>query len=115
MGIPIDMSDEVEAGGECVGDAWCVLTYGGSKEDAVINYATLAVQLAVNLRFFLACQGQRGLSRGSAAVHVAVLFLVTLYQIGLCVLIGCSGIRYATQFNKFFTWLIFYEARKVVF
>ena len=109
------MSEEDEAGGECVGDAWCVLTYGGSEKDAVINYATLAVQLAVNLKFFLACQGLRGWTRGSAAVHVAVLFLVTLYQIGLCVLIGCSGIRDATQFNKFFTWSIFYEARKVVF
>ena len=96
MDVPIiDMSDEDEAS-KCVGDAWCVVTYGGSKEDAVINYATLAVQLAVNLKFFLASQG--GLTRSSAAVHGAVLFLVTFYQIGLCVMIGCSGVRDVIQF-----------------
>ena len=29
---------------ECVGDTWCVLSYGGSAGDAAINYAVLAGQ-----------------------------------------------------------------------
>ena len=91
MDTPInDMSDEES---KCVGDAWCVLTYGGSKEDAVINCVTLFVQLAVNLKFFLVSK-KEGRSRSSAAaVNGAVLLLVTTYQIGLCFLIGCSGVR----------------------
>ena len=84
------MSDEdAAAAAECVGDAWCVVTYGGSSRDALLNYAVLALQLAVNLKFFLASRN----TKAAAAVHFAILLLVIAYQIGLCVLIGCSGVR----------------------
>ena len=87
--VASDMSDEDAAAAECVGDAWCVVTYGGSRRDALLNYAVLALQLAVNLKFFLASRN----SKAAAAVHFAILLLVIAYQIGLCVLIGCSGVR----------------------
>ena len=83
------MSDEYAAAAECVGDAWCVVTYGGSSRDALLNYAVLALQLAVNLKFFLASRN----TKAAAAMHFAILLLVIAYQIGLCVLIGCSGVR----------------------
>ena len=87
------MSDEDAAAAKCVGDAWCVVTYGGSNRDALLNYAVLALQFAVNLKFFLASRKREWNSKAAAAVHFAILLLVIAYQIGLCVLIGCSGVR----------------------
>ena len=42
---------------------------------------------------FLSIPNRQKSKAAAAVVHVAVLLLVIAYQIGLCVLIGCSGVR----------------------
>ena len=48
-----DVGSDDEEAGKCVGNAWCVITYGGSEWDAVINYVTLALQGGNSIDIFL--------------------------------------------------------------
>ena len=64
----------------CAGDLYCVLTYNGSRSDVAINYALL---FATGTLFIFGGPPKR---RG------AMLLFFAAFQLGLCYVIGCTGV-----------------------
>lgn len=64
----------------------CILSYGGSEIDIVLNYVLLLVNVA-SCGLTLAWEGGRGYR---VALHS--LLFVMVFQIALCLALGCSGI-----------------------
>ena len=64
----------------CAGDLLCVLTYNGSRSDVAINYALL---FATGALFIFGGPPKR---RG------AMLLFFAAFQLGLCYVIGCTGV-----------------------
>ena len=84
----------------------CILSYDGNPFDSAVNYTLLGLNLVYGRTFLVLWATQnhheqqplqqqqhtrrRGLSMHSAAL--ASLVLVIVFQIGLCLLLGCAGI-----------------------
>ena len=71
----------------------CILTYNGSERDITINYVVLVVNLiwcTVSIRF----QNLQVPEKAYKLIRFALLSLigVAVFQICLCLFIGCSGI-----------------------
>ena len=64
----------------CAGDLLCVLTYDGSRTDVAVNYALL---FATGTLFIFGGPPKR---RG------AILAFFAAFQLGLCYVIGCTGV-----------------------
>ena len=63
----------------------CILTYGGSGLDIAINYALLILDVTF-------CASWLNLLHQNAMKPCISLIAVTIYQVVLCLFLGCSGV-----------------------
>mmetsp|Transcript_38007 Transcript_38007/g.92109 ORF Transcript_38007/g.92109 Transcript_38007/m.92109 type:complete len:213 (+) Transcript_38007:173-811(+) len=68
----------------------CILTYGGSERDIIINYALVAINLFICIKA-LVIHNNSVLDKFYRHATWALAFVV-LFQIVLCLILGCSGI-----------------------
>uniref|UniRef100_A0A7S2KXG2 Transmembrane protein n=2 Tax=Leptocylindrus danicus TaxID=163516 RepID=A0A7S2KXG2_9STRA len=73
---------------------FCVLSYAGSKDDIAINYTLLAISICA--AYFLLEKFSNNLSssvsRGYRSDAFVAFLGVIVFQIGLCLILGCSGV-----------------------
>ena len=74
----------------CVGTIPCILTYEGDRHHIALNYMVLIV-LVICALFELKDSTKR-ICSGRAVWQLCVLVLVLVFQVGLCVLVQCTGI-----------------------
>ena len=75
-----------------IGQIGCVLTYGGSTTDIWINYLLLGANGFWCLQIIFRKNALLPPPRGVSRFRIASLIGVTLFQVGLCLQLGCSGI-----------------------
>lgn len=72
----------------------CILSYGGSEHDILINYGILVWNLAY-CTYVTHCDSKTSQHRNSHSrtrLALSSLVFVSVFQIGLCLMVGCSGV-----------------------
>jgi hypothetical protein len=83
-------SDEFPCGGgTMLAQTGCILSYAGSTKDIVLNYIMVVINLLYCVAAVLANQKQTDEQRIFA---LGALIFVILFQITLCLVLGCAGI-----------------------
>ena len=88
----------------------CILTYGGSATtDVVLNYIAIALNL-IHCGFLIVAQTQKVNKEDhlKRQAFVSLLFVI-LFQIGLCLALGCSGV--SVIWCAMFGWTIATKTR----
>lgn len=84
-------SEEFECtAGSIASKTQCILTYGGSKRDIVLNYALVAINLYICIKA-LVIHSNSVLDKFYGNATLALGFVIA-FQIILCLILGCSGI-----------------------
>ena len=91
----------------CVGTIPCILTYEGDRHHIAINYMVLIVLMIVSI-FELKDSTKKVCSR-RALWQLCALVLVLVFQVGLCVLVQCTGI--SIVWNAQSSFLLLQRAR----
>jgi hypothetical protein len=66
----------------------CILSYGGSTKDIILNYLVLVI----NLSYCVAAVANHHRVQNVQRFALGALIFVVLFQISLCLALGCSGI-----------------------
>mmetsp|Transcript_5824 Transcript_5824/g.10324 ORF Transcript_5824/g.10324 Transcript_5824/m.10324 type:complete len:198 (-) Transcript_5824:1345-1938(-) len=90
--------DECNANGTILNKTGCILAYAGNSTDILINYFVFLINIAVAVivvlrqRKQLRSRNKHDVANALGVFSVCSLIGVILFQIGLCLGLGCSGI-----------------------
>jgi hypothetical protein len=89
------VEEESCSDGNVFGRISCILSYGGSVQDSILNYLTILLNLAYCVKIVLTSHHRHhdkekyGQHRSYA---LGSLIFVVVFQVILCLLVGCSGV-----------------------
>jgi hypothetical protein len=76
-------------GSDIIARTGCILSFAGCRRDCLINYPVFLVNLIWCI--FLSVRAS-GLQKLHCTCNMAAFILVSLFQICLCLVVGCAGI-----------------------
>lgn len=85
-------SEEFECVGSIPSKTQCILTYGGSERDMLINYTLVAINLFLCVKASVIHNNTNVVLEKYYRHATRALVFVVAFQIGLCLILGCSGI-----------------------
>ncbi|KAL3929430.1 MAG: hypothetical protein SGBAC_012214 [Bacillariaceae sp.] len=85
-------SEEFECAGSIPSKTQCILTYGGSERDMLINYTLVAINLFLCVKASVIHNSSSLVLEKYYRYATRALAFVVAFQITLCLILGCSGI-----------------------
>jgi hypothetical protein len=79
--------------GNVFGRIGCILTYGGSVQDTILNYLMIILNLAYCIKIVLTThRSDKENYKQHRSCALGSLVFVVFFQVILCLLVGCSGV-----------------------